>query len=182
MVSLTPAAVICERSEGVPGSGPPARNKLGTTEKPQADMSGSSIYAILVCGSDRGGGRWCPDPLRHLRHGREVGADMPHDGRARTGVSAPGAWEVGTAGTGSPPTEPEPVTSDRALTFAGAALAAVYAPTAGNEELQLIETVGATPEYRLPDRLSVSGGSAATRWPARRGVWASRASGKAQIL
>lgn len=87
---------------------------------------------------------------------------MPHDGRARTGVSAPGASEVGTADTGSPPTGPQAATSDRALTFAGAALAAVYAPNAGDGALQLLETAGgATPEYRLPERLALSGGSAA---------------------
>ncbi len=52
--------------------------------------------------------------------------------------------------------------SERALHFAGVALAAVYAPAAGDEEFQLRETAGSgTPEYRLPDRLPLSGGSAA---------------------
>ncbi|MER7375239.1 SpoIIE family protein phosphatase [Streptomyces lanatus] len=86
---------------------------------------------------------------------------MPHDGPARTGVSAPGASEAGTADTGSPPTEPQAATSTRALTFAGAALTALYAPAAGDDELQLLETAGGTPEYRLPKRLPLSGGSAA---------------------
>ncbi|MFE5818918.1 SpoIIE family protein phosphatase [Streptomyces sp. NPDC056479] len=86
---------------------------------------------------------------------------MPHDGRARTGVSAPGASGAGTADNGSAPSGPEAATSDRALTFAGAALAALYAPAAGDEELELLETTGGAPEYRLPKRLSLSGGSAA---------------------
>lgn len=87
---------------------------------------------------------------------------MPHDGRARTGVSEPGAFEAGTADAGFPPVAPEPDTSDRALTFAGAVVAAVYAPAAGAAELQLLETAARTAApYRLPERLPVSGGSAA---------------------
>jgi serine phosphatase RsbU (regulator of sigma subunit)/PAS domain-containing protein/anti-sigma regulatory factor (Ser/Thr protein kinase) len=87
---------------------------------------------------------------------------MPHDGRARTGVSAPGASEAGTADTGAPPTGPEAATSDRALTFAGAALTALYAPAAGKADLELLETAGdGAPEYRLPKRLPLAGGSAA---------------------
>ncbi|MFJ8636252.1 SpoIIE family protein phosphatase [Streptomyces sp. NPDC093568] len=85
---------------------------------------------------------------------------MPHDGRARTGVSAPGAFEAGTADIGTPPTGPEAATSDRALTFAGAALTALYLP--GDGDLELLETAGGgAPEYRLPKRLALSGGSAA---------------------
>jgi PAS domain-containing protein/anti-sigma regulatory factor (Ser/Thr protein kinase) len=57
---------------------------------------------------------------------------------------------------------PEAVASDRALTFAGAALAAVYVPGAGDEELRLVETAGrATSEYGLPERLPLSGSSPA---------------------
>ncbi|MGC9536061.1 SpoIIE family protein phosphatase [Streptomyces sp. UG1] len=86
---------------------------------------------------------------------------MPHDGPARTGVSAPGACEAGTADTGSPPTGPHAAASGRALTFAGAALTALYARAVGDDGFQLLETVGDSPEYRLPQRLSPSGGSAA---------------------
>ncbi|MFJ7071332.1 SpoIIE family protein phosphatase [Streptomyces sp. NPDC098781] len=86
---------------------------------------------------------------------------MPHDGRARTGVSAPGASEAGTADTGPPPPEPEAATNDRALAFAGAALTALYTPV--DDELVLLETVGGTPEYGLPKRLARSGGSAAAQ-------------------
>ncbi len=72
VISLTPAGVICERSDGVSDA---VSADAPWRMKQQPDMSGSSIYAILVCGSDRGGGRWCPDPLRHLRYGREVGCE-----------------------------------------------------------------------------------------------------------
>jgi len=103
--------------------------------------------------------------------GRYV-ADMPHDGRARTGVSelrisgAFGASGAGAADAGPrrPPVA-EGAANDRALTFAGAALAAVYVPGAGNggsEELRLAETAGCgTSEFGLPERLALSGGSAA---------------------
>jgi PAS domain-containing protein/anti-sigma regulatory factor (Ser/Thr protein kinase) len=87
---------------------------------------------------------------------------MPHDGRTPTDVSEPRAFETGTADTGSPPAVPEAATSDRALTFAGAALAAVYAPDGRTAELRLLETAArAAPEYRLPERLPLSGRSAA---------------------
>ncbi|MET7774188.1 MULTISPECIES: SpoIIE family protein phosphatase [Streptomyces] len=87
---------------------------------------------------------------------------MPHDGRARTGVSEPWACEADAAGTGSPPLVPEAVTSERALTFVGAALTAVYLPGAGNQELRLVETAGsARCEYGLPERLPLSGDSPA---------------------
>ncbi|MFD8004838.1 SpoIIE family protein phosphatase [Streptomyces mirabilis] len=87
---------------------------------------------------------------------------MPHDGRARTGVSEPRAREADAADTGSPPPVPEAVTSERALTFVGAALTAVYLPGAGNQELRLVETAGcARYEYGLPERLPLSGDSPA---------------------
>ncbi|MFF3580987.1 SpoIIE family protein phosphatase [Streptomyces mirabilis] len=87
---------------------------------------------------------------------------MPHDGRARTGVSEPRACEADAAGTGSPPPVPEAVTSERALTFVGAVLTAVYLPGAGNQELRLVETAGpARCEYGLPERLPLSGDSPA---------------------
>ncbi|WP_405578606.1 SpoIIE family protein phosphatase [Streptomyces sp. NBC_01092] len=87
---------------------------------------------------------------------------MPHDGRARTGYPVPEASEAGTADTGSPPTAPQAATTDRALTFAGAALTALYTPAAGGDELQLLETAGGvTSEYRLPQLLPLSGASAA---------------------
>ncbi|MER5901540.1 SpoIIE family protein phosphatase [Streptomyces mirabilis] len=87
---------------------------------------------------------------------------MPHDGRARTGVSEPRACEADAAGTGSPPPVPEAVTSERALTFVGAALTAVYLPGAGNQELRLVETAGSARfEYGLPERLPLSGDSPA---------------------
>ncbi|WCD95209.1 SpoIIE family protein phosphatase [Streptomyces sp. HUAS 31] len=87
---------------------------------------------------------------------------MPHDGRARTGFPVPEASEAGAAVTGSPPTAPQAATSDRALVFAGAALTGLYTTGAGGDELQLLESAGGvSPEYRLPQRLSMSGGSAA---------------------
>ncbi|MFD5860267.1 SpoIIE family protein phosphatase [Streptomyces chartreusis] len=87
---------------------------------------------------------------------------MPHDGRARTGFPVPEASEAGAAVTGSPPTAPQAATSDRALVFAGAALTGLYTTGAGGDELQLLESAGGvSPEYRLPQRLALSGGSAA---------------------
>ncbi|PAZ13643.1 PAS sensor protein [Streptomyces sp. SA15] len=87
---------------------------------------------------------------------------MPHDGRARAGVSELGASGAGAADTGSPPPVPEAAASDRALTFAGAALTAVYVPGGGHEELLLVETAGcAASQYGLPERLPLSGGSPA---------------------
>ncbi|MFF1324363.1 MULTISPECIES: SpoIIE family protein phosphatase [Streptomyces] len=87
---------------------------------------------------------------------------MPHDGRARTGFPVPEASEAGAAVTGSPPTAPQAATSDRALVFAGAALTGLYTTGAGGDELQMLESAGGvSPEYRLPQRLALSGGSAA---------------------
>ena len=51
---------------------------------------------------------------------------------------------------------------DRALTFAGATLAAVYAPGAAEGELRLVDTSGGTPSgQRPPERLPLSGDSPA---------------------
>ncbi|MFF4350263.1 SpoIIE family protein phosphatase [Streptomyces sp. NPDC001530] len=87
---------------------------------------------------------------------------MPHDGRARAGVSEPQVFEADAADTGSPPPVPEDAASDRALTFAGAALAVVYVPGVGNDELRLVETAGcALSECGLPECLPLSGGSPA---------------------
>ncbi|MEU6307570.1 SpoIIE family protein phosphatase [Streptomyces chartreusis] len=98
---------------------------------------------------------------------------MPHDGRARTGFPVPEADEAGAAVTGSPPTAPQAATSDRALVFAGAALTGLYTTGAGGDELQLLESAGGvSPEYRLPQRLSLSGGSAAAHaFRADRPLW-----------
>ncbi|MGW0585050.1 GAF domain-containing protein, partial [Streptomyces sp. NPDC002920] len=53
---------------------------------------------------------------------------------------------------------------DRALTFAGATSAAVYAPGAGNDELRLVDAAGDTPAGPAPpERLAVSGDSPAAR-------------------
>ncbi|MBC2906228.1 SpoIIE family protein phosphatase [Streptomyces cupreus] len=87
---------------------------------------------------------------------------MPHDGRARTGVSQLRASQAGAAGTGSSPPERAATPGERALAFAGAALAAVYVPGAGGEELRLAETAGAgAAQYGLPELLPLSGGSPA---------------------
>lgn len=89
---------------------------------------------------------------------------MPHDGRARAGVSELGASGAGAADTGSPTPVPEAAASERALTFAGVALAAVYVPGTGKEELLLVETDGcATSEHWLPERLPLTGGSPAAQ-------------------
>ncbi|MBC9729599.1 SpoIIE family protein phosphatase [Streptomyces sp. TRM68367] len=89
---------------------------------------------------------------------------MPHDGRARVGVSRPRAAEAGAADNGSPPPARESDPSDRALMFAGAALAAAYVPSAGKEELRLVETAGyAVSQYGLPKQLPLSGGSPAAQ-------------------
>ncbi|MDN0196429.1 SpoIIE family protein phosphatase [Streptomyces sp. S.PNR 29] len=87
---------------------------------------------------------------------------MPHDGPAPAGVSEPRAPEAGAADTGSPPPVPGAAASDRALTFAGAALAALYVPGAGDAGLRLVETAGCgAAQYRLPEHLPLTGGSPA---------------------
>ncbi|MFF3333861.1 SpoIIE family protein phosphatase [Streptomyces sp. NPDC002888] len=98
---------------------------------------------------------------------------MPHDGPARAGVSQSRVSEAGVVDTGSPPPAQEAAVSDRALTFAGVALAALYVPDAGDAELLLAETLGsATAEYGLPAKLQLSGDSpAAHASRADRPVW-----------
>ncbi|MGI5380359.1 SpoIIE family protein phosphatase [Streptomyces sp. CA-251387] len=89
---------------------------------------------------------------------------MRHDGRARAGVSQLPASEAGAASTGSPPPAREGAPGERALTFAGAAVAAVYVPGAGEEDLRLVETAGAAvSRYDLPEQLPLSGGSPAAQ-------------------
>ncbi|WP_367324892.1 SpoIIE family protein phosphatase [Streptomyces sp. HUAS ZL42] len=89
---------------------------------------------------------------------------MPHDGRTRAGVSEPRASETGAADSGSPPPVPVAAANDRPLTYAGAALVAVYVPGAGDDVLRLVETAGcAMSEYGLPERLPLSGGSPAAQ-------------------
>ncbi|MFF7130178.1 SpoIIE family protein phosphatase [Streptomyces sp. NPDC008240] len=88
---------------------------------------------------------------------------MPHDGSARAGVAQLRTTDADPAGAGPPPV-PEATASARVLTYAGAALAAVYVLGAGSEELLLVETAGRpASEYGLPERLVVSGGSPAAQ-------------------
>ncbi|OXY91266.1 SpoIIE family protein phosphatase [Streptomyces diastatochromogenes] len=88
---------------------------------------------------------------------------MPHDGSARAGVAQLRASDADSAGTGPPPV-PEAAATVRILTFAGAALAAVYVLGAGTEELRRVETAGrAAPECGLPERLPLSGDSPAAQ-------------------
>jgi GAF domain-containing protein/anti-sigma regulatory factor (Ser/Thr protein kinase) len=59
---------------------------------------------------------------------------------------------------------PEPTVIDRVLTFAGAALVAVYVADAGSGELRLVETAGRPhAEYGLAERSPLSGGSPAAQ-------------------
>lgn len=89
---------------------------------------------------------------------------MPHDGRGPAGVSQLRASEAGAADTGSAPPAREAAQGDRALTFAGAALAAVYMSDAALDELRLAETAGyAVSQYGLPEHLPLSGGSPAAQ-------------------
>ncbi|MCX4878838.1 MULTISPECIES: SpoIIE family protein phosphatase [unclassified Streptomyces] len=87
---------------------------------------------------------------------------MPHDGRARAGVSQLRASGADAADTDALPPVPEAAAGERALAFAGAAMAAVYVPDAGRQELRLAETACWAPsDHRLPERLALSGGSPA---------------------
>ncbi|AWW36115.1 SpoIIE family protein phosphatase [Streptomyces cadmiisoli] len=87
---------------------------------------------------------------------------MPHDGRARSGDTKLRADGSGAPVWGSPPV-PEAAVSDRALTFAGAALAAVYVPDTANGGLRLVDSAGSgTARFTLPEHLPGSGGSPAT--------------------
>jgi serine phosphatase RsbU (regulator of sigma subunit)/PAS domain-containing protein/anti-sigma regulatory factor (Ser/Thr protein kinase) len=85
---------------------------------------------------------------------------MPHDGSAPAGLSQLRPSEADAVAIGSPRPVSEAPTSVRALTFAGVALAAVYVPGAGTEELRLAETARcAACEYGLPECLALSGDS-----------------------
>lgn len=87
---------------------------------------------------------------------------MHHDGRALAGVSEPRESRTGADDNGSRPPLPKAAASDRSLTFAGVALAAVYVPDAGNGDLRLVETAGrAASRYLPPERLPLSGDSPA---------------------
>ncbi|MBG0851612.1 SpoIIE family protein phosphatase [Streptomyces spinoverrucosus] len=62
----------------------------------------------------------------------------------------------------SPPPLREATTRDRALAFAGVALAAVYVSEVGQQELRLLESTRAgTDQYETPERLPLFGGSPA---------------------
>ncbi|WP_051865013.1 SpoIIE family protein phosphatase [Streptomyces griseus] len=98
---------------------------------------------------------------------------MPHDGPARAGVSQQRVSEASVADTGSAPPVSEAAASDRALTFAGVALAALYVSEAG-AELLLVETTGPSGAegFGLPEKLPLSGDSpAAHAFRADRPVW-----------
>ncbi|MFI6038560.1 SpoIIE family protein phosphatase [Streptomyces sp. NPDC051315] len=85
---------------------------------------------------------------------------MPHDGRTGSRVWEPSAPETRPADPGAPPPTPGSTASERALTFAGAALAAVYLLDRQSAELRLAETAGCAPSaYGLPERPALSGGS-----------------------
>ncbi|MFR0354443.1 SpoIIE family protein phosphatase [Streptomyces sediminimaris] len=87
---------------------------------------------------------------------------MPHDGRARTGVSPPRASAAHAADPGAAPPPPEAAAGDQVLAFAGVAVAAVYVPAAGEAELWRAETVRRqVSEYRPPERLPLAGDSPA---------------------
>lgn len=87
---------------------------------------------------------------------------MPHHGDARAAV--PGLRAPGNGGTRPPRPAPEPAARARLLAFAGVALAAVYVRGEDGAELRLVESAGAESEqrYRLPGRVAVAAGSAAT--------------------
>ncbi|MFK0287644.1 SpoIIE family protein phosphatase [Streptomyces sp. NPDC090499] len=95
---------------------------------------------------------------------------MPHHGSARAGLSQPG-----TADIDAPPGPGVPV-GVHALAFAGTAMAVLYVPDvpgADSGDLRSVDTAGCAPvEYRLPERLAVSGGSPAARaFRAAHPVW-----------
>jgi PAS domain-containing protein/anti-sigma regulatory factor (Ser/Thr protein kinase) len=102
---------------------------------------------------------------------------MPHDGRARAGVSPPRASGADTAATGVAPPPPEAAAGDQVLAFAGVAVAAVYVPGAGEQELLQAETLRRQmSEYRPPERLPLAEGSpAAHAFRTGRPLWLSPA-------
>lgn len=103
----------------------------------------------------------------------EVGADMPPDGSARTTVARVRASAAGAPCTGPPLPAPEAAAGTRVLTFAGAALAAVYVPGPGTRALRLAEVAGrAAAGHRLPERLPLTGDSpAAHAFRTGRSLW-----------
>ncbi|MFF4357324.1 SpoIIE family protein phosphatase [Streptomyces sp. NPDC001604] len=87
---------------------------------------------------------------------------MPEDGGARAGVSQLRASGADAAEVGGLPAVPEAAADERALTFAGVVMAAVYVPAGDADELRLAETARwAVSDYRLPECLPLSGGSPA---------------------
>lgn len=145
-VSLAPAAVNCERDGDLSAS--PAYETL-VAERP--DLSLSAAVA------------WGGKKMRTCLMTAVLGL----------AVSQLRTSEAGAADTGSPPPGREADPGERALTFAGAALAAVYVPGAGEGELRLVETAGrAVSQYGLPEHLPLSGGSpAAEAFRTDRPLW-----------
>ncbi|MGY6018880.1 SpoIIE family protein phosphatase [Streptomyces spinosirectus] len=101
---------------------------------------------------------------------------MPHDGRARTGVSPPRAAGADAAVTGAAPPPPEEA-GDQILAFAGVAAATVYVPGPGEAELWPAETVRRqASEDRQPERMPLTEGSpAAHAFRTGRALWLSPA-------
>ncbi|NUP61270.1 MAG: PAS domain-containing protein, partial [Nonomuraea sp.] len=99
---------------------------------------------------------------------------MPHDGRARAGVSPPPASGADAA-TGVVPAPPSEAAGDQVLAFAGVAVVAVYVP--GEEELRQAETVRRqVSPYRLSERVPLAEGSpAAHAFRTGRPLWLSPA-------
>lgn len=87
----------------------------------------------------------------------EGGAEMPHYSSTRAAVPGLRVFGAGASETGPAPPASEPTASERVLTFAGAALAAVYVLDDKGEELRLVETAGAgRRRYGLPERFPLS--------------------------
>ncbi|MPY61661.1 SpoIIE family protein phosphatase [Streptomyces spongiae] len=105
---------------------------------------------------------------------------MPHYGGARAAVSGLRALGAGAEDAGPARPVSEPTARDQVLAFAGAALAAVYVPGNGSQELRLVEVAepaGAdTAAGRLPERVAVSGDSpVADAFRVGRQLWLSSA-------
>ncbi|MFI6654698.1 SpoIIE family protein phosphatase [Streptomyces sp. NPDC050523] len=101
---------------------------------------------------------------------------MPHDGRARAGVSPPRAAGADVAVTGEAPPPPD-TAGDQVLAFAGVAAATVYVPGPGEAELCPAETVRRhASEDRPPERMPLAEGSpAAHAFRTGRPLWLSPA-------
>ncbi|MFI6559152.1 SpoIIE family protein phosphatase [Streptomyces sp. NPDC050534] len=101
---------------------------------------------------------------------------MPHDGRARAGVSPPRAAGADAAVTGAAPPPPD-AAGDQVLAFAGVAAATVYVPGPGEAELCPAETVRRhASEDRPPERMPLTEGSpAAHAFRTGRPLWLSPA-------